>query len=127
MERPLRILIAMPQADMRSALGFYLRNMLDADEVAEAADTQTMLKQAKSTQPGIILLDWSFADQPIAATVQALRQFEFEPGVILINVEPESEQCALSTGADAMVLKNEPAKKLLIAIETIRSRRDNDG
>ena len=112
---------------MRSALGFYLRNKLDADGVAEAADTQTMLKQAKATQPGIILLGWSFADQPIAATVQALRQLESEPGIILINVEPGLEQCALSTGADAMVLKNEPAKKLLIAIETIRSRRDIDG
>ena len=76
----MRILVALALADMRSALGFYLRNMVYADEVAEAADTQTMLEQAKATQPGIILLDWSFADQPIAATVQALRQFEFEPG-----------------------------------------------
>ena len=117
----------MPQPDMRSAVGFYLRNKLDADEVAEAADTQTMLEQAKATQPGIILLDWSFAAQPMAAVVQTLRQFEFEPGVILFNVEAEFGQSALSTGADAVVLKNEPAKKLLIAIETIRSRRDNDG
>jgi len=97
------------------------------DEVAEVADTQTMLEQANATQPGIILLDWNLADQPIAAIVQTLRQFEFEPGIILTNVEPEYEQSTLSTGADAVVLKNEPAKTLLIAIEAIRCGKDHDG
>ena len=109
-------------ADLRSALSFYLKNKLDLDEVAEATDLIDMYAQAEASPFDVILLDWNLIDEPMEAIRQTLRHFE--TGVILFNVPPEDQLTSLAAGADAVVLRGDPAKKLLIAIETIRLNRE---
>ena len=122
----MRILITGIQADRCSALEFYLQHRLDLEEVAIATDYQVMLAQAQAAQPDIILLDPSMSNQPLVALIHGLQKLEYEPQVILINLEPEYQQTAHSLGVHSMVLNGDPVKKTLIAIETIRLQHTND-
>ena len=122
----MRILISGRRANERSALDLFLQNR-GLVVVAEAADIQTLLIQAETTQPDLILLDWALSKRPLEEIISALHLLESRPGVILTNVTPESEQAVLSAGADAFVIKGDPPKSLSIAIESIRIRREEYG
>jgi CheY-like chemotaxis protein len=99
---------------------------LDLDEVAEATDLMDMYAQAEGSPPDVILLDWNAMDEPIETIRQTLQQLDIEPGVILFNVAPNDQQTALSAGADTVVKRGDPPKKILIAIEKIRLRKGDD-
>ena len=122
----MRILITGRRADVRSALGNFLRNKLDLDEVVEAANIQTMLTQSESTQPDIILLDWDSCDRPLEDLIPALHMLESRPGVVLINETYKTKKAALDAGVDAVVLRGDPPKSLLIAIESVRLEREGN-
>jgi len=99
---------------------------LELDDVAEAADLEDMYAQAEASPPGVILLDRNAMDEPMETIRQTLQQLDIETGVILFNVAPKDQQTALAAGADAVVIRGAPAKKLMIAIETIRLRQGDD-
>ena len=114
----MRILVTGRRVDGRSALQLFLKNQPDLDVVADAADTQTLLTKAEATLPDVILLDWDLCDRPLEELISVLHLLENRPGVILINVTLESKQAAIDAGADAVVLKGDAPKSLLIAIES---------
>ena len=122
----MRILISARRASERSALTLFLQNR-GLVVVAEAVDIQTLLIQAETTQPDIILLDWDLPNRPLEDFISALHLLESRPGIIFTNVTPGSEQTALSAGADAFVVKGDPPKSLSIAIESMRIRREDNG
>lgn len=119
----MRILIAGRKADFCSALELYLQNKTDVDVVATVTDYQTMMTRAQATLPDIILLDWHLSNRSQEEVIRTLRQLDFEPGVILINVGPEYQELALVAGADDVVLNDGPAKNMFLAIEAIRLKR----
>ena len=123
-EQPIRILISGCGADDRSALEMFLQNKPDLDVVAEAGDIPVLLTQAQATQPDVILLDWDLCDRPLEELITALHQLENQPGVIIINTTPESGQAALTAGADAFIVRGDPSKRMLVAIESIRLMRE---
>jgi DNA-binding NarL/FixJ family response regulator len=125
-EQPMRILISGCRADNRSALELFLQKKPDLDVVASVGDFQSLLTQANTSHPDIILLDWDLCDRPLEELISALHLFESQPGVILISVTRESGQAGLTAGADAFVVKGDPPKSLMIAIETIRLKREAD-
>jgi DNA-binding NarL/FixJ family response regulator len=125
-EQPMRILISGYRADDRSALELFLQNKPDLDVVAEAADIQILLTQAEATQPDLILLEWDLVDRPLEELISALQLLESQPGVILINTTRESKKTPVPAGVDALVIKGDPPKNLMIAIETIRLKREAD-
>jgi len=122
----LRILIAAQRPDMRSALGMYIQNKLDLDEVVEAADKQALLEQADNTQPDIILLDWDSYKLTLSEVLPTLHLQKPKPEVVLINSQPGPEQAAEYEGIDAYVQKGTPPKSLLLAIETVRLKQGDD-
>lgn len=122
----MRILISGCRADNRSALELFLQNKPDLDVVDEAADIQTLLTKAEATQPDVILLDWDLGDRPLEDLISALHLLESQPGVILINATRESKKNPVPAGVDALVVKGDPPKNLMIAIETIRLKREAD-
>ena len=122
----MRILISARRASERSALTLFLQNR-GLVVVAEAVDIQTLLIQAETTQPDIILLDWDLPNRPLEDFISALHLLESRPGIIFTNVTPGSEQAALLAGADAFVVKGDPPKSLSIAIESMRIRREDNG
>lgn len=118
----MRIMITGLREDVNSALELFLQNKTNLEVVAKATDVQTMLTQAEATHPELILLDWNLSDQSLGELIQSLQKPNFQPGIILINAEPEMKREALAVGADALVEKGDPSKSLLIAIETVRMK-----
>ena len=116
----MRILVTGRRVDGRSALQLFLKNQPDLDVVADAADTQTLLTKAEAALPDVILLDWDLCDRPLEELISVLHLLENRPRVILVNVTLESKQAAIDAGADAVVLKGDAPKSLLIAIESTR-------
>ena len=121
----MRILITGRRADGRSALELFLKSKLDLVVVAQAGDIRTLLTRAEATQPDIILLDWNLCDRPPEVLISALHLLESRPWVIAMNLAPESKQATLAAGPDAFVLRGDPPKRLLLAIETVRSEPED--
>ena len=121
----MRILITGRHSVARTAMKFFLQRKLDSDDVvAEAADPQTLLIQVAEAQPDVILLDWEMYGRQLEQLLPELQLLEPQPGVILINARPESQQAAIADGVDAIVLKDKPPKSLWIAIESVRLERE---
>jgi DNA-binding NarL/FixJ family response regulator len=122
----MRILISGCRADDRSALELFLQNKPDLDVVASVGDFQSLLTQANTSHPDIILLDWDMCNQPIEELVPTLQNLEDQPGIILFNTTRESKKTPVPAGVDALVVKGDPPKNLMITIETIRLKREAD-
>jgi NarL family two-component system response regulator LiaR len=120
----MRILITGRRADLRLALKAFLHIQPDLDVVAEATDAETLLTQAEATQPDVIVLDGDLCDRPLEEFIPTLHQLDLQPRVVLLDSRPESKQAALAAGADAFVVKGTPPKSLLIAIESVRLKRE---
>ncbi len=120
----MRILISGRRADTRSALELYLQHKPNLDVVAEAADAQTLLAQAKANKPDAVLLDWDLCDRPLEQLVSTLRQIESRPDVILTNAAPGSKQVAIDAGAGTFVARGHDSRDLLLAIESVRIQRE---
>jgi DNA-binding NarL/FixJ family response regulator len=121
----MRILITGRRADVRSAIRIFLHNQPDLDVVAEASDIRTLLTQAETTQPDVILLDGDMCDRPLEELIPALHGLEPQPGVILLSSPSGSKPAALAAGADAFITKDAPPKNLLIAFESVRLQRES--
>ena len=85
----MRIMIAGPREDTSSALEIYLENRPNLEVVAKANDLQTTLNLAGETRPEIVLLDRNLTGQPLEELIQTLQQLDPQPGIILINSEPD--------------------------------------
>ena len=118
----MRVLIAEERPDIRRALKILLETQPDLDVVGEAINQAELLLQAKTTCPGLVLLDNTLINEQMDKLIPTLHNFECKPAVIVLSVRAEVEQPALNAGADAFVLKGAPPKTLLIAIEAIRLR-----
>jgi DNA-binding NarL/FixJ family response regulator len=115
----MRILIADQQQAVRSAVRLLLEERLGLHVVGEAADNQELLAQLESFRPDLLLLDWDLPGWSTSSLNDAFHRLDFQPQVIVLDVEPESVQTALAAGADAFVSKGDPPKRLLTAIRSL--------
>jgi two-component system invasion response regulator UvrY len=122
-QRPTRVLIAERHAALRAAARLFVQRQRGLAVVGEAADTQELLQVTEITRPEIVLLDWDLGDHSGVDVLLALRRLQWRPGVIVLDVQPESTQEALEAGADAFVSKSDPPQYLLDAIHGVRLAR----
>jgi DNA-binding NarL/FixJ family response regulator len=120
---PLRILIAERHASVREAVKMFVQRQQGLYVAGEAADDRELLRLSEITRPDIILLGWDLGERPAGDLVEALRQIESQPSVIVLDVQPESARAALAAGADAFVSKGDPPQSLLAAIYSAGSQR----
>jgi DNA-binding NarL/FixJ family response regulator len=113
----MRILVAERNIAVRSALGMFVERQPGFDVVGEAADAGELLALADLTRPDLVLLDWDLCDASAAELVRALRRLDWEPSVIVLDVQSESAEAALAAGAQAFVSKANPPVELLSAIQ----------
>jgi DNA-binding NarL/FixJ family response regulator len=120
---PLRILIAERHASVREAVKMFVQRQQGLYVAGEAADDRELLRLSEITRPDIILLGWDLGERPAGDLVEALRQIESQPSVIVLDVQPESARAALAAGADAFVSKGDPPQSLLAAIHSAGLQR----
>jgi DNA-binding NarL/FixJ family response regulator len=119
----MRILLA----DDRSIVRFALRTLLERqpgiEVVGEAANSEGLLNQVKTTCPDLVLLDWSLLDAVANDLLPILREADPELSVIVLSGRPEMRRTALTAGADAFVSKTDPPERLLNAIRFVDGMR----
>jgi DNA-binding NarL/FixJ family response regulator len=109
-----RILLADDNKDSRSALALLLETRLGAIIVGEACTMESLLEQAATTQPDVVLLDWELPGKPDADRILVLRSVAPRARLIVISARPESASRA--SDADAFVNKIDPPEHILAVL-----------
>ena len=122
----MRIVIASRQTVTRRALSLLLRTRLSVEVVGETGDDGELMNLVKANRPDLVLLEEDLPGAQLGDLILALRGLDFSPAVIVLDERPETEQIALAAGADAFVYKGDHPKNLLVAIEAIRMKRENN-
>lgn len=100
-----RVFLADSHPETRSALRLMLLG-LDMQVVGEAADWQTTMTRASSTQPDMLLVDWDLI--PTDSSLPALRATcPVAVVIVLVSHLDARQQAALSAGADSFISKGE--------------------
>lgn len=111
----LRILLADKNQNSRSALALLLETRLGATIVGEAPTMESLLEQAATIHPDVVLLDWELPGKPEADRIVVIRSVAPGVQVVVISVRPES--ALLAVGADAFVNKVDPPEYLLAVLK----------
>jgi DNA-binding NarL/FixJ family response regulator len=112
----MRILIADTQPKVRFALQVLLQRQPDLKVVGEAMDAESLLEQAETVCPDVVLLAWELPGMEMEHLVPILR--ENCPGILVIALSGrlEAHRAASEIGVDAFVSKSSPPDQLLAAI-----------
>ena len=117
----LRVLIADDQALVRAGISELVKLLPDVEVVAQARNGREALHLVKVHNPDIVLMDVAMpAMNGLEATVLAKQQY---PGLrIIIMSEQATEELvfrALRSGAEGLVLKDDPVEELYAAIRAV--------
>ena len=88
--------------------------------VRDAASLRALLQTSRTD---LVLLDWDLLGHPLADLVAEARSLASRPQVIVLGGDFTAKPAALAAGADAFVLKGDPPRYLLAAVQQARSRR----
>jgi two-component system response regulator DesR len=111
----IRILLADDNQDSRSALALLLETRLGATIVGEACTMESLLEQAATTRPDVVLLDWELPGKPEADRIVVVRSVAPNARVIVVSARPESASQAIE--ADAFVNKINPPEHILAVLQ----------
>ena len=121
MVSPLRILLADDHATVRQGLKLLIDSQPDMGVVGEAADGQSVLQQAKTLRPDIIVMDISMPGMNGLAATRALKRVQ--PGVAIVALTRHDDNTYLEellrAGASGYVLKQSAPMEFLQAIRAI--------
>jgi two-component system response regulator DesR len=122
----MRVLVADSDPRVCKALNMLLKFEPELAIVGESTDAESLLTQAQELKPDLVLLDWELPGSSITAVLQSLRQSETPCQIIILSRRPESEQAALTVGADAFVSKTDPADSLLQTLHRLLKPQERD-
>ena len=119
----MHILVATKQADLRLALELYLTEEPGLEVVGTVSDAASLRALLQTSRTDLVLLDWDLLGHPLADLVAEARSLASRPQVIVLGGDFTAKPAALAAGADAFVLKGDPPRYLLAAVQQARSRR----
>lgn len=118
----MRILIADTQPRVRFALHVLLQRQPDLEIVGEAIDAASLLEQAGTQCPDLLLLGWELPGMDMGCLVSLLRENCPQIAIVALSGRPEAHHAAREVGVDAFVSKSSPPDQLLDAITRFRRR-----
>ena len=128
----MRVLLADVHPKVRWALRTFIEEEPGLTIVGEVSEANTLLSQAVTLQPDLILLEWELHGWPADKLLSALRALDLPSRVIVLSWRPESEQDALAADADGFVYKADGPEQLLCVLrrlmrkEKVRSFEPHD-
>lgn len=87
--------------------------------IGEVSEAETLLSQALTLQPDLILLEWELDGWPADKLLCALRALELPSQVVVLSRRPESEGGAMAAGADGFVGKADGPEQLLMVLRRL--------
>jgi DNA-binding NarL/FixJ family response regulator len=118
----MRIFIADADRELRLALQILLHQEAGMYVTGMAVRTEGLAAQVAASQPDVLLLDWGLPGGSIADVLAELGQSVSRPQVVVMSVNPDTEQDAMAAGADLFVAKNVPPSELLEALRLMEAR-----
>jgi DNA-binding NarL/FixJ family response regulator len=112
----MRIVLAIGVSDLRLAVELLLGEEPGVAVVGSASDTQGLLALIGSIRPDTALVDYDLPDKPIADVLGEIKSDEQAPKIIVLGKDAAQRDAALTSGADAYVLKGDPPEQLLASI-----------
>jgi DNA-binding NarL/FixJ family response regulator len=121
----MRVLLADTHPKVRWALHTFIKEEPGLTIVGEAKGADTLLSQALTLQPDLILLEWELTGWPVDKLLAALRALDLPVRVIVLSWRPESEQDALDAGAAGFVNKAGGPEQLVAALRRLKRIQDH--
>ena len=121
----MQILVAGGTAVSRRAIVTLLRTKPELDIVGDAATIEEFTSQTTLKQPDLVLMNGLRWVGSVDEVATFLRDIDSKPSLLILSTQGSARETALATGADMFVLKGDPPKSLLTAVETIRYRRQD--
>lgn len=124
MNKKTRLVLADDNPRARKGMRAMLTARSDVEVVGEASQGDEAIALVEALQPDVALLD---VRMPVKDGVQATRTIKKrwpKVRVVLISMYTDYQVEALSTGADAFLVKGCPAEELMAAILENRSQKE---
>lgn len=115
----MRILLAVGQNEIRSALKILLEEVVEFAMVGEATNAVDLLVLAKQVQPDLVLLDYKLPIPELVELLSVLRESHPKMKVVVLSVRSEVREPALEAGADAFFSKGDHPRKLLAVLHSL--------
>ena len=118
----LRIFIADPGRDGRLALQMLLDHEPGMKVVGIAVQQAGLVEQVTAVKPDVILIDWQLLMTEPTALINKLHTQTTPCCLFVLDVRPETEEKAITAGADAFVSKSSPPDDLLQILRQLKKR-----
>lgn len=124
----MNITIADQRVWLRSALRFYLEQLIDIGAligtISEAADFDELLRLSERGTADLLLVEWElpgFRDQSAAENqFDRLRKSSPHLYIIAMSTQLDAKRNALAEGANSFISKTQPATYLLRELEIVK-------
>lgn len=113
-----RILIADPDINSRKALSLLLAKKFGIAGIAEAGDTETLIRCLSENNLDILLLDWKLYGAPAPETCRLILKAYPNLRIVLLSVDARDHQHALNAGA-AFIHKGASPDQVLAVLESL--------
>ena len=112
----MHILIAHHQEKVRSALTFLLSQAPNFDVVGDASNLEELVKDLRSTQPDVVLLDCNLADKSLTELSADFQEQSRDLKVVVLCSNTDRIQAMLSPGDYTFVDITEHPRRLITAL-----------
>ncbi len=121
----IRVFVADDHAVLRSGLRLLIDAETDMQVVGEAGDFAETIERLAEVRPDVATLDLSMPGSPGLAAINAIRQSEFTPRLIVLTMhdDPAYVRSALAMGAAGYVAKSAADSELISAIRAVYQGR----
>jgi DNA-binding NarL/FixJ family response regulator len=114
------VLLADDDPKVRSALRLLLENEPDIAIVGECLTAEGLVDQVRSTQAGVVLLDWDLPGLQSSGVIDRLRTAHPDLCVLALSGRPEQRPEVVQAGIECFVCKGDPPESLFAALSVAR-------
>jgi DNA-binding NarL/FixJ family response regulator len=111
----MRVLLAIPDTDLRLSIELLLSEEPGVVIAGVASETEGLLALIVSTKPSIVILDWDLPGRPAADRLIQTSLIADQPRFIVLGSRLAAREEARQAGMAAFVVKGEPPELLLAA------------
>lgn len=119
----IRIIIAEPCAVLRTGIRLLLKDEVDLEVIAEAANSVEAIERTRQQKPDILLLDiawWNFSGMDTLHTLSVLRK-EVKTILLAVPLDEKQSQAAIALGVRSVIGKESSPDLLIKCLRAVAS------
>jgi len=116
----MRVFIADGNSTARLALQMYMQQEPGVYVTGMASEADGLVVQIEASQPDVLLLDSHLPGASMPELLKDIRGVEAPPKIVILSLDPDVSDLALSAGAEAFVYKKAPPDELIKQVRLLR-------